>query len=255
MPEPAPETPPIQILAIGAHPDDVEISCGGTLALAARQGYAVGILDLTRGELSTNGTVEQRAAEAAEAARLLGVGVRRNAGLPDGGIDPLDPEQTRRVVWMLRALRPSILLTHAPVDRHPDHVEASRIVDRAWYLAGLRQFDAEEGGTPHRAEGRYHFASRIAFQPTFVVDVTPAWEEKRQAILAHGSQVSRGAASSPTPLNDPAFHARIEARARHFGSQIGALYGEPFRSTEPLGFRSLEALLRSARPEPGAFMG
>src|SRR5678816_2839736 len=91
-------TPPIHILAVGAHPDDVEISCGGTLALAARQGYGVAILDLTRGELSTNGTVEERAAEADEAARILGAATRRNAALPDGGIDPHDPEHTRRVV-------------------------------------------------------------------------------------------------------------------------------------------------------------
>ncbi|HXF59447.1 MAG TPA: bacillithiol biosynthesis deacetylase BshB1 [Candidatus Saccharimonadales bacterium] len=244
----------IQILAIGAHPDDVEISCGGTLALAARQGVTVGILDLTRGELSTNGTVEERAREAAAAAEILGVSTRANAGLPDGGIDPLDPEQNRSVVRILRALRPAILLTHAPVDRHPDHVEASRLVDRVWYLAGLRQFDPGQG-EPHRAEGRYHFASRIAFPPTFVMDVTPVWEEKRRAILAHATQVSRGAQGTSTPLNDPGFLGRIEARALHFGSQIGVTYGEPFRATEPLGFRGLDALLTSAKPEPGSFTG
>jgi bacillithiol biosynthesis deacetylase BshB1 len=199
--------------------------------------------------------VEERAAEAAEAAGLLGVRLRRNAALPDGGIDPLDPAQVRSVVRILRELRPSILLTHAPLDRHPDHVEASRIVDRAWYLAGLRRFDPDAEEAPHRAEGRYHFASRIGFQPTFVVDVTPAWEEKRRAILAHRSQVSRGDGARVTPLNDPEFLARIEARARHFGSQIGVLHGEPFRATEPIGFRTLEALLRSARPDPGAFTG
>jgi bacillithiol biosynthesis deacetylase BshB1 len=246
--------PPVTILAIGAHPDDVEISCGGTLALAARQGFPVGILDLTRGELSTNGTVEERAREAEEAARCLGAAARRNAELPDGGIDPLDPEHVRRVVRVMRELRPAVLLTHAPLDRHPDHVEASRIVDRAWYLAGLRRFDPEHG-EPHRSLGRYHFASRIGFVPTFVVDVTPAWEEKRRAILAHRTQVSRAEGVRPTPLNDPGFLDRIEARARHFGSQIGVRYGEPFRATEPLGFRSLDALLQSARPEPGAFTG
>jgi bacillithiol biosynthesis deacetylase BshB1 len=247
-------TPPIWILAVGAHPDDVEISCGGTLALAARQKIPVGILDLTRGELSTNGTVEERAAEAAEAAALLGASTRANAGLPDGGIHAMDPDQVRSVVRILRALRPSILLAHAPVDRHPDHVEASRLVDRAWYLAGLRQFDPGQGD-PHRAEGRYHFASRIAFEPTFVMDITSTWEEKKRAILAHRTQVSRGDKARPTPLNDPTFLERIEARARHFGSQIGVAYGEPFRATEPLGFRGLDALLLSARPEPGAFTG
>ncbi len=250
---PTPDPSPFRILAIGAHPDDVEISCGGTLALAARQGISSLVLDLTRGELSTNGTVEERAKEAAEAARVLGIAERRNAGLPDGGIDARDPEQVRRVVRILRALRPSILLTHAPRDRHPDHVEASQLVDRAWYLAGLRQYDDE--GAPHRAEGRYYFASRIGFTPTFVVDVSPCWEEKRRAILAHGSQVARGDESTATPLNAPDFMARIEARARHYGGQIGARYGEPFRSTEPIGFRSLTALIGSARPEPGSFTG
>jgi len=248
------ESSPLRILAIGAHPDDVEISCGGTLALAARQGFQALVLDLTRGELSTNGTVEGRAKEAALAARALGIAERQNAGLPDGGIDSRDAEQVRRVVRLMRALRPSVLFTHAPRDRHPDHVEASHLVDRAWYLAGLRQYDGQEG-TPHRAEGRYHFISRITLEPTFVVDITPVWEEKKRAILAHGSQVGRGQGSVSTPLNDPDFMERIEARARHFGSQIGVRYGEPFRSTEPIGFRSLAALIGSARPEPGSFTG
>ena len=250
---PTPDSSPLRILAVGAHPDDVEISCGGTLALAAKQGFVALVLDLTRGELSTNGTVEERAKEAAEAARILGVTDRRNAGLPDGRVDSRDPEQVRAVVRLLRSLRPSVLFTHAPRDRHPDHVEASQLVDRAWYLAGLRQYDGE--GTPHRAEGRYYFISRITLEPTFIVDITPVWEEKKRAVLAHGSQVGRGAKSVSTPLNDPDFMERIEARARHFGGQIGVRYGEPFRSTEPIGFRSLAALIGSARPEPGSFTG
>ena len=248
------ESSPIRILAIGAHPDDVEISCGGTLALAVRQGFQALVLDLTKGELSTNGTVEERAKEAADAARALGIAERQNAGLPDGGIDSHDAEQIRRVVRILRALRPSVLFTHAPRDRHPDHVQASHLADRAWYLAGLRQYDGEEG-TPHRADGRYHFISRITLEPTFVVDITPVWEEKKRGILAHGSQVGRAQGSVSTPLNVPDFMERIEARARHFGSQIGVRYGEPFRATEPIGFRSLAALIGSARPEPGSFTG
>ncbi len=248
------EIQPVHILAIGSHPDDVEISCGGTLALAAAQGYAVGILDLTRGELSTNGTVEERAAEAAEAARVLGVARRENAGLPDGGIDARDPKQTRMVVSLLRALRPAVLLTHAPLDRHPDHVQTSQLVDRAWYLAGLQRFDAD--GEPYRPEARYHFASRIAFVPTFVVDISPSWEAKRQAILAHRTQVLRaGADHRPTTLNEPDFLERVESRARHFGAQIGVRYGEPFRSTEPLGVRNLDAIVRGVNAKPGSFTG
>ncbi len=246
--------PGLGLLAVGAHPDDVEISCGGTLALAAAQSYSIGILDLTLGELSTNGTPEERTGEAVEAARILGVAIRRNAELPDGGIDARDPRQVQRVVGLLRTLQPKILLTHFPRDRHPDHVEASRLVDRAWYLAGLRRYSAE--GDPFRPEARYFFASRVGFEPTFVVDITVAWDAKRRSILAHRSQVSReGNAPRPTPLNEPDFIDRIEARARHFGGQIGVRYGEPFRSTEPIGFRSIEALFRVQHPQPGSFTG
>jgi len=249
-----PTAPSLDFLAVGAHPDDVEISCGGTLAFAAAQGHSVGILDLTLGELATNGTVETRIAEAAEAARALGVALRRNGELPDGAIDSRDPGQVRRVVALLRSLRPAILLTHFPRDRHPDHGEASRLVDRAWYLAGLRRYDAE--GDPFRPEARYYFASRIGFEPSFVVDITATWDVKRRSILAHKSQVLReGQDTSATALNEPDFLERIEARARHYGGMIGVRYGEPFRSTEPLGLRTLEPLTRGVRPKPGSFTG
>ena len=249
-----PSTPPIHLLAIGAHPDDVEISCGGTLARAVLEGYSVAILDLTRGELATNGTPEIRAAEALEAAKALGVAVRRNAELPDGSIHSHDPDQLRRVIEALRALRPTVLLSHFRRDRHPDHGEASRIVDRAWYLAGLARHEAD--GAPFRPDARYYFASRVGFEPSFVVDISAQWEAKRRAILAHASQVSlRDPKAKPTPLNDEGFLDRIEARARHYGGLIGVRYGEPFRSTEPLGIRSLEALIRGPRPSPGSFTG
>jgi N-acetylglucosamine malate deacetylase 1 len=246
-------TRPLDLLAVGAHPDDVEISCGGTLALAAAQGRSAGVLDLTRGELASNGTPETRDRESAEAARHLGLALRRNASLPDGAIDSMDAEQVRRVVGILRTLRPRILLTHFPRDRHPDHVEASRLLDRAWYLAGLVRYSAE--GSAFRPAARYHFASRIGFEPSFVVDITPTIEAKRRAILAHGSQVGRDAASRPTQLNEPEFLERIEARARHYGGMIGVRYGEPFASAGPIGLSSIEALLSVAGPAPGAFTG
>ena len=242
----------LDLLAIGSHPDDVEISCGGTLALAVVQGYRVGILDLTRGELGTNGNPETRAREAAEAARILGVAVRRNAGLPDGGIQGGDRAQERIIVGLLRELRPAVLFSHFGRDRHPDHVEASRLTDRAMYHAGLRRYDAP--GEPFRPQARWHFASRVGFHPAIVVDITPTWERKREAILAHGSQVSReGADRHPTALNDPEFLERIEARARHFGSMIGVRYGEPFAGADPLGFQELRAFLGAPRPHPSAF--
>jgi bacillithiol biosynthesis deacetylase BshB1 len=248
------ESLPLELLAIGSHPDDVEISCGGTLALAAHQGFRAGILDLTRGELATNGDPQTRARESDEAARLLGVVMRRNAALPDGGLRATDPDQERAVVALLRELKPAVILTHFPQDRHPDHVEASRLCDRAWYLAGLRQFRAGTG--PFRPEARYHYASRVGFHPSLVVDITEVWDLKRAAILAHASQVLRaGAGTTPTQLNEPEFLARLEARARHFGTMIGVRLGEPFYSPEPLGFRQLAPWLHAARPHPSAFTG
>lgn len=244
----------LDLLAIGAHPDDVEISCGGTLATGVRQGFAVGIVDLTRGELATNGTPEIRASEAAAAATALGVAGRWNLSLPDGALHAYDPIQVKRVVEALRALKPGVVVTHFPQDRHPDHVAASTLVDRAIYLAGLRRFDAP--GSPFRPRVRYHFASRVGFTPSFVVDVTEAWERKREAILAHGSQVTREAKdAAPTPLNRGGFLEFVESRARHYGGMIGVRYGEPFHASDPWGVRSLEALFGAPRPAPGAFTG
>jgi len=254
VPRPPAADRPLDLLAIGAHPDDVDISCGGTLALAAAQGYAVGILDLTRGEMGTNGTPEMRAAEAAEAARLLGAAGRWNAGLPDGGIRSGDPEQERRVVEWLRRLRPAILLTHYPQDRHPDHVQASLISERAWYLAGLARYTAD--GTPFRPSARFHFASRVGFHPTLVVDVTEQWETKRLAMLAHKSQVTQEVpGAAPTQLNQPDFLERVEARMRHYGGMIGVRYGEPYYSDAPMGASSLAPIFGSPKPVPGAFTG
>lgn len=267
---------PLDLLAIGAHPDDCDISVGGTLALAASQGFAAGVLDLTAGERGTNGTPEIRAREAEDAARVLGLAGRWCAGLPDGGLNALDIEQERALVGWLRRLRPVIVLSHFPQDRHPDHIQASQLVERAWYHAGLVRYEtAGAGGAavgagladsaaaaragalePFRPKARYWFASRIGFHPTMVVDVTSTWETKRRAILAHRSQVVReGAHARATALNDPEFLTRIEARMRHYGGMIGVKYGEPFTSDMPLGVREMSAVLGSPRPVPGAFTG
>jgi len=245
---------PLHLLAVGAHPDDVDISCGGTLAVAAAQGYTTGILDLTRGELGTNGTPEIRAAEAAEAARILSAKGRWNVELPDGGINAHDPVQERRVVEWIRKLRPAILLSHFPQDRHPDHVQASRILERAWYLAGLTRYAAE--GAPFRPGARFYFASRVGFHPSFVVDVTAVHEVKQRAMLAHRSQVTQETPGvSPTQLNQPDFLQRIDARMKHYGGMIGVAYGEPFASDGPVGVRELAAIFGAPRPLPGAFTG
>ena len=273
---PTPESP-LDLLAIGAHPDDCDISVGGTLALATSQGFSAGILDLTAGELGTNGTPEIRARESEAASRVLGLAGRWCAGLPDGGLNALDVRQERVLVGWLRRLRPAIVLSHFPQDRHPDHIQASHMVERAWYHAGLVKYAAAEldgperagsgavragGGVPahalepFRPKARYWFASRIGFHPSIVVDVTSTWETKREAILAHKSQVVRdGAHSRVTALNDPEFLTRIESRMRHYGSMIGVKYGEPFTSDMPMGVNDLSAILGSPKPVPGAFTG
>lgn len=244
----------LDLLAVGAHPDDVDISCGGTLAVATAQGYSTGILDLTRGEMGTNGTPEIRAAEAVEAARILSVKGRWNVQLPDGGINPHDAAQERRVVEWIRRLRPTILLNHFPQDRHPDHVEASKIVERAVYLAGLVRYKAD--GEPFRPSARFYFVSRVGFQPSFVVDVTEAHETKRLAMLAYKSQVSQATPGvSPTQLNQPGFLERIDARMRHYGGMIGVPYGEPYASDGPVGVRELASIFGAPRPLLGAFTG
>ena len=224
------------------------------MAAATAQGLAVGILDLTRGELATNGTPEARSDESGEAARILGARGRWNAGLPDGAIHAHDPEQVRHVVARLRALRPEVVLVHYPRDRHPDHVAASELVDRAIYLSGLRRYEAD--GEPFRPRVRYYFASRIGFTPSFVVDITAAWDAKRRSILAHGTQVSRNAADArPTAINQDGFLGFVEARARHYGGTIGVEFGEPFHATEPIGVRSLASLLGAPKPAPGSSTG
>lgn len=254
-PFPDPIATPLDFLAIGAHPDDVEISCGGTLAAAAAEGLRAGILDLTRGEAATNGTPEIRAAEAREAARLLGAAGRWNAGLPDGGLHAHDAAQVRSAAAWIRVLRPDVVVVHFPRDRHPDHVAASELIDRAAYLAGLRRFECGVAADPFRPRVRYHFASRVGFTPSFVVDVTPHWPAKRAAILAHRSQVARDPGARATPLNRESFLDFVESRARHYGGMIGVDYGEPFHATEPIGVRALAGFLRTPQAAPGSFTG
>jgi N-acetylglucosamine malate deacetylase 1 len=243
----------LDALFFGAHPDDVELSAGGLAALLASYGHAVGIADLTRGEMGTRGDVEERAAEAAAAARELGVAWRGSLGLPDLGLDRHDRAQQRAVVACLREHRPRLVVAPDPEDAHPDHVEASRLVERACYLAGLASFGAEPGGAPpvrHRPERLLFAIYRGAVRPHLVVDVSAAWERRMRAVRAHGSQLDpvRGAA---TYLTEPGFLEGIEARGRSLGALIGARHGEGYRVRGPLAVTDARALL-PAGPEGGA---
>ena len=222
---------PVDIVAIAAHPDDVELTCGGTLAKSARSGYKTAILDLTKGEMGTRGTAEMRAAEAAAAAEVLSVNARLNAGLPDAGIHNTD--DTRKVVVeLLRQLRPRVVILPFPVGRHPDHRVASELGRDACFLSKLAKYDA--AGEPHKVQKViYAMAYREdTVKPTFVVDISDEFETKLKAVACYESQfegVSTAGELFPTgqPLPD-----LISTQNRHYGSLIRCAFGEPFVTEE-----------------------
>ncbi len=230
----------LDALFFGAHPDDVELTSGGLAARLATHGHAVGIADLTRGEAASRGSVEERAREAREAAEALGVPVRENLGLPDTGLDRHQATQLAAVVGILRKHRPRLVVAPHADDPHPDHVEASHLVARACYLAGLARYTGK--GTPHRPGRVLYALYRGSRPPHLVVDVSGVWERRMAALRAHRSQL--GAGEGPeTYLTAPGFLEEVEARARALGAQIGVRFGEGYRSRGPLGLLDARALL------------
>lgn len=228
---------PLDVLAFAAHPDDVELCAGGTMCLLSGQGYKTGIVDLTRGELGSRGTPEGRLQEAQEAADILGVAARENLGLPDGDIRNTE-ENRLGVIRMLRKYRPRIVLVNPPDDRHPDHGAASRLVTEAVFYAGLRKIETTDPATsesqePFRPRHVLYYMQMVEFEPIFVVDVTPVWERRMEAIRAfksqfHNPDYAAGEEESETFISSPDFLAFVEARARAYGYRAGFRYGEPF---------------------------
>ena len=219
----------VDILAFGAHPDDVELAAAGTLIKAARQGASTGVISLTRGEMGTRGTLETRSAEFAAASRVMGVDYHAMLSLPDGNLLP-DTEARTAVVKEIREHRPRVVLLPWPEDRHPDHGAASRIVQEAAFLAGLSKLDT--GQAPHRPAELVYYMVSWEFEPGFVVDVSDVIEEKRRALQAYQTQVHvPGFAGNepPTFIASEHFMELLFARMAHFGHLIGKKYGEPFR--------------------------
>jgi N-acetylglucosamine malate deacetylase 1 len=223
----------LDVLAIGAHPDDVELGCGATLARLAAAGRQVGILHLTRGEAGTRGTPEAREAEARSAAAALGAAAVDFLNCGDGRLRTGEDEE-EAVIAKIRQWRPEIVLGPTPADRHPDHGRAHRLVAAAAFYAGL----ARRGqGEPYRPAAVFSYMQHDPFAPSFVVDATAGWERKLAALAAYGSQIhqpGRATSGPPTKVASPEFRAAIEGRARHFGLLIGSEYGEPFWSPLPL---------------------
>jgi bacillithiol biosynthesis deacetylase BshB1 len=221
---------PVDVLAIGPHPDDAELLCGGTLARCADQGQRTAILDLTRGEMGTRGTPELRASEAAAAAEILGVSVRLNAELPDAGITN-DGASRERIVGFLRALTPRVVILPFMRGRHPDHRLAAELCRDACFLSGLARYGS---GSPHRPHKLlYAMAFREhTVKPTFVVDITEQFGRKMEAIRSFSSQfqgVQQAGEAFPTGQS---LYDLVDVQSRHYGSLIRRGYGEPFFTEE-----------------------
>ena len=231
----------IDLLAIAAHRDDVELTCGGTLLRARDQGHTTGILDLTQGETGTRGSAELRAQEAANAARVLGVSERRNAQLPDAHL--ANNDETRRiVVEHIRDFAPRIVILPFAVGRHPDHRIASELGRDACFLAGLTRYDA--GGAPHRPHKiLYALAYREdPVQPTFVVDITDQFERKMEAIRCYASQFDGARAAGEIFPTGQDLYSLVETQSRHYGSLIRRGFGEPYFTPETMLVSDVVAL-------------
>jgi bacillithiol biosynthesis deacetylase BshB1 len=223
----------VDLLAIAAHRDDVELTCGGTLAKAARAGHRVGILDLTQGEMGTRGDAATRAAEAAKAATTLGVAIRLNAGMRDAYLTN-DDASRQTIVELIRRTRPRVVILPFPVGRHPDHRIASELGRDACYLAGLSKYAPGAGGEAHRP---YKLLYALAYRedpvkPTFVVDITDVFETKMQAIRCYGSQFDGAKAAGEIHPTGQDLYELIRVQSAHYGSLIRRRYGEPFYTAE-----------------------
>jgi bacillithiol biosynthesis deacetylase BshB1 len=233
----------LDVLAVFSHPDDAELSVGGTLLKLKSLGYRTGVCDMTRGEMGTRGTVEIRAQEAIEAARLLNLDVRVNLEQPDGHVAATEVARVA-LVRVLRTHKPKVLLTTHEDDPHPDHANTSIIVRQAARLASMGRYDEESGLAPVPMPAIMHslFSRRVV--PSFVVDVSDFVAGKMAAIRAHASQFYRESSKEPqTRISERGFLAEIEVRMGYFGSLIGVEAGEPFFVREALNVDDPLALL------------
>ena len=231
----------LDLLAIAAHPDDVELTCGGTLIKMARRGYKTGVLDLTAGEMGTRGTPETRAKEATKAAKLLGVAWRGTLGVPDSDVQPARLHKLK-LASVIRELRPKTVIIPYWEARHPDHYHASTLAYEGCFLAGLKQLPI--AGDPYRPFKILYATSFADVRPTFVVDITNEFERRRKAILAFASQFRpvKGEVKSNVFLAIDRLEEEMNQLARHYGQMIGVKYGEPFLTRELMQVEDVLAL-------------
>lgn len=222
----------VDVLAICAHPDDAELHCGGLLLSAKSQGAKTAVLDLTRGEAASRGTVEIRAEEAKAGADVLGLSVRENLALPDALLS-VKPEYIKLLVENIRRFRPKMVVTSHWDDHHPDHQATAQLVKEACYLAGIGNYPAK--GNPHRPEQVMFYLDRLGHTPQLVVDVTGVFEQKLKAVKCYASQLyDANSDALQTPLAGNNFLADWQARHRYYGNQIGVTYGEAYVLRSPV---------------------
>ena len=240
----------LDLLAIGVHPDDIELSCAGTLIRHIADGRRVGLFDLTRGELGSRGTVQTRNEEAENSRRLMGAAVRVNADMRDGFFQHTE-ENVRKIITVLRRYRPKIVLANAVVDRHPDHGRAAKLIADACYYSGLSAIETTEAdGTAQekwRPDVVYHYIQDYHQQPDFVVDISEVFEQKMRCVRAFKTQFHQGDEAAEadlpsTPISGADFAKFLEARAREFGRPAGFELAEGFVVNRLLGVTDLFAL-------------
>lgn len=241
----------LDVLAIAAHPDDTELCCGGTLAALVKQGKKVGVIDMTRGEMGSRGTPEQRLEESERAAEIIGFTIRENLGLPDTQLGNT-PQYRKKIISKIRQYRPHICLVGAPSDRHPDHGNATRLALDAIFYSGLIKIESYDGEgnkqEPWRPSHILHYMQDRPFEPDIVFDISETFETKKKAIRAFETQfdVEDTGDEPKTYISSKRFFKGIEARARHYGHLIGATYGEPFKyHNGPVPMKSFETLFET----------
>ena len=236
----------LDILAFAAHPDDVEMSCGATIAKYASLGKKVGIVDFTQGQMGTRGTPELRLQEAEKSAKILNLAVRENLGFEDVYFTN-DIEHQLKVVEMIRKYQPEIIFANAQTERHPDHEKAAQIVKTAVFLSGLKKLTTSLDGNnqePWRPRSVYHYIQSTMLKPDFVEDVSDFWETRNKSIYAFGSQVHNpNSGGDETFISSPEFMLMLDARGKMLGQSIGAKFGEGFNVNRNLGVSDIFSLL------------
>ncbi len=240
----------LDLIAFGVHPDDIELSCAGTLLVEKNNGKKVGIIDLTQGELGTRGTAETRKEEAANSAKILGVNTRENLEMADGFFRN-DEQNQLKIISVIRKYKPEVILCNAPEDRHPDHGRSAELVNNAVFLSGLQKIktkgDKDGEQNAWRPKYIFHYIQDRYLTPNFVIDVSEVFDKKIESINAFATQFFNAELSKGGPqtyISSPEFLESVINRAKMFGKMIGVKYAEGFISKKMIGVKSLDAFIQ-----------